>query len=125
MDKDIAKRMLRDAGMPVARSVTLTTADRGRGHVRGSRGEAGGAVFCEAGQFRLLGRRQQGARRRPAGPPRAPSALRYDHKLLVEEFIRGREIEVAVLGNDDPQASVPGEIVPAARVLFLRGEIPR
>jgi D-alanine-D-alanine ligase len=39
-------------------------------------------------------------------------ALRYDRKLLVEEFIQGREIEVAVLGNDDPQASVPGEIVP-------------
>ncbi len=40
------------------------------------------------------------------------AALRYDRKLLVEEFIQGREIEVAVLGNDDPQASVPGEIVP-------------
>jgi D-alanine-D-alanine ligase len=39
-------------------------------------------------------------------------ALRYDRKLLVEEFIRGREIEVAVLGNEDPRASVPGEIIP-------------
>jgi D-alanine-D-alanine ligase len=40
------------------------------------------------------------------------AAFRYDSKLLAEEFIEGREIEVAVLGNDDPQASVPGEIIP-------------
>jgi D-alanine-D-alanine ligase len=39
-------------------------------------------------------------------------ALRYDRKLLAEEFIRGREIEVAMLGNDEPRASVPGEIIP-------------
>ena len=39
-------------------------------------------------------------------------ALRYDRKVLVEEFIKGREIEVAVLGNDDPQASIPGEVLP-------------
>ena len=37
-------------------------------------------------------------------------ALRYDQKVLVEEFIDGREIEVAVLGNDTPMASVCGEI---------------
>ncbi len=39
-------------------------------------------------------------------------AARYDRKVLVEEFIDGRELEVSVLGNDDPIASVPGEIVP-------------
>ncbi|MEY2446793.1 MAG: D-alanine-D-alanine ligase [Acidimicrobiaceae bacterium] len=39
-------------------------------------------------------------------------ALRYDDHLLVEEAIVGREIEVAVLGNTMPRASVPGEIVP-------------
>ncbi|WP_040949613.1 D-alanine--D-alanine ligase [Gorillibacterium massiliense] len=38
-------------------------------------------------------------------------AFRYDRKIIVEEGVDGREIEVAVLGNDDPQASVPGEIV--------------
>jgi D-alanine-D-alanine ligase len=36
----------------------------------------------------------------------------YDYKLIVEEFVPAREIECAVLGNDDPQASVVGEIVP-------------
>ncbi|CAM4139339.1 D-alanine--D-alanine ligase [Saccharibacillus endophyticus] len=38
-------------------------------------------------------------------------ALRYDRKVLIETFIDGRELEVGVLGNDEPQASVPGEIV--------------
>lgn len=37
-------------------------------------------------------------------------ALRYDRKVIVEEFIDAREIEVSVLGNDEPKASVPGEI---------------
>ncbi|SFA79993.1 D-alanine-D-alanine ligase [Cohnella sp. OV330] len=38
-------------------------------------------------------------------------ALRYDRKVIVEEFVDAREIEVAVLGNDEPRASVAGEIV--------------
>jgi len=38
-------------------------------------------------------------------------ALRFDRKIIVEEFVDAREIEVSVLGNDDPRASVPGEIV--------------
>jgi D-alanine-D-alanine ligase len=40
-------------------------------------------------------------------------ARRYDEYLLVEEAVAGREIEVAVLGNADPRASLPGEIVPS------------
>lgn len=40
-------------------------------------------------------------------------AAKYDRKLIIEESIRGREIEVAVLGNDDPIASICGEICPA------------
>ena len=41
-------------------------------------------------------------------------AAAYDRKLIVEAFINGREIECAVLGNDRPEASVPGEIIPGA-----------
>ncbi|MDO4173879.1 MAG: D-alanine--D-alanine ligase family protein [Eubacteriales bacterium] len=40
-------------------------------------------------------------------------AFRYDAKVLVEEFIDGHEIEVAVIGNDTPSASVAGEIAPS------------
>jgi D-alanine-D-alanine ligase len=40
-------------------------------------------------------------------------AARFDRKLLAEQGIEAREIEVSVLGNDDPIASVPGEIIPS------------
>ncbi|MBN2813937.1 MAG: D-alanine--D-alanine ligase, partial [Bacteroidales bacterium] len=39
-------------------------------------------------------------------------AFDYDLKVVVEEEIRGREIECAILGNENPRASIPGEIVP-------------
>ena len=39
-------------------------------------------------------------------------ASKYDRTVIIEEAVKGREIEVAVLGNDDPIASVPGEIIP-------------
>jgi D-alanine-D-alanine ligase len=39
-------------------------------------------------------------------------AFQYDRKVIVEEYVEAREIEVGVLGNDEPQASVPGEILP-------------
>ncbi len=40
-------------------------------------------------------------------------AAQYDRRLLVEQGINAREIEVSILGNDDPQASVPGEVLPS------------
>ena len=39
-------------------------------------------------------------------------AFKFDLKIIVEEEIRGREIECAILGNDDPKASALGEIIP-------------
>lgn len=39
------------------------------------------------------------------------NAFKFDRKVIVEEFVDAREIEVAVLGNDHPEASVPGEIL--------------
>lgn len=46
--------------------------------------------------------------------PALEEALRYDKKALIEEFIKGREVEVAVMGNDSPVASVCGEIDPGS-----------
>lgn len=40
-------------------------------------------------------------------------ALKYDSRILVEKGINAKEVEVAVLGNENPETSVPGEIVPA------------
>lgn len=43
--------------------------------------------------------------------PAIETALRYDRKVIIEQAVDAREIEVSVLGNDEPRASVPGEIV--------------
>ena len=51
------------------------------------------------------------------------TALAYDDVLVIEEGITAREIEVAVLGNSSPEASLPGEILPGAGVLRLRGQV--
>lgn len=40
-------------------------------------------------------------------------ALLYDRRVIVEKFLMGQEIECSVLGNDEPQASLPGEIIPS------------
>lgn len=42
-------------------------------------------------------------------------AFRYDTKVLIEETVEGRELEVSVLGNEDPTASIPGEVIPQGR----------
>ncbi|MGB9892926.1 MAG: D-alanine--D-alanine ligase family protein [Candidatus Saccharicenans sp.] len=44
--------------------------------------------------------------------PAVDLAFRYDRKILVEKAILGREIECSVLGNENPQASLPGEVIP-------------
>jgi D-alanine-D-alanine ligase len=51
---------------------------------------------------------------RPALEEAVEVALRFDEWILVEEGIAGREIEVAVLGDRPPEASLPGEVVPGA-----------
>ena len=43
--------------------------------------------------------------------PAIREAFKYDERILIEEYIDGREIECSVLGNEDPEASLPGEII--------------
>ncbi len=50
------------------------------------------------------------------------TAARYDSKLLVEQGVDARELEVAVLGNHEPRASVVGEIVPCAEFYDYRAK---
>jgi len=45
--------------------------------------------------------------------PAIENAFLYDRKILVEEGIKGRELECSVLGNDEPLASLPGELIPS------------
>lgn len=110
MDKEVAKRLLRDAGIASARFRT----------VRGPLSPAAAEQICAGLGLPLFVKpanlgssvgvtKVAACRDLPAA---VAGALRYDGKVLVEEGIAGRELEVSVLGNDRRAASLAGEIVP-------------
>jgi len=113
MDKDVCKRLLRDAGVPVVPFEVVTTRrwEREPATVRAAAARLGSPLFVKpAGLGSSLG---VGKAATPAELDAAiERALALDTKVLIERAIDGREIEVAVLGNDEPRASLPGEIVP-------------
>ncbi len=115
MDKDVAKRLLVEAGIPVVPWVLV------RAHqltdeaavVERVFGELAPPVFVKPANLgSSVGTRKVKARDELL--PALNDALRYDEKVLVERAIDGREIEVAVLGDAHPEASLPGEICPRA-----------
>ena len=67
----------------------------------------------EARESGLVGRHLEGARRCANWKPRSKLAAQYDRKIIVERGIEGREFECSVLGNEDPAASMPCEILPS------------
>lgn len=110
MDKDVAKRLLRDAGIPVAPFITVLSRAEAP-----SWDEAVAAldapVFVKpANMGSSVGVSKAET---DADYPRAlDEAFSFDTKVLLERTIRGREIEISVLGNETPEASIPGEIAP-------------
>jgi D-alanine-D-alanine ligase len=112
MDKDVAKRLLRDAGIPVVDFTVVTSAAFARDPAAALSGAArlGWPLFVKpvnagssVGVSRVNG---------PDGlAPAVRAALAFDRKVLIERAVDAREIECAVLGNDEPVASVPGEIL--------------
>jgi D-alanine-D-alanine ligase len=108
MDKDVMKRLLREANLPTARFVVLRSPDLDTGAIVR---ELGLPVFVKPANLgSSVGITKVTDSAELAGAVRY--ALRFDRKALVEEYVAGREIEVAVLGNDRPEASICGEIVP-------------
>jgi D-alanine-D-alanine ligase len=109
MDKAVFKALLRDAGIPTTRAVVLRSVGEAEAAVAGAglplpvfvKPACGGSSVGVAKVKRLEDL-----------PPAVEAALRYDDRALVEEGIDARELECAVLGNDDPKSSIPGEIVP-------------
>jgi D-alanine-D-alanine ligase len=103
MDKDLFKSVLRDHGVPVTRSVTLRKPD-------GFESPFGFPVFVKPAR---LGSSVGITKARGVDELRAglELAFRHDEKVLVEEFVSGVEVECSVLGNEEPIASIPGEIV--------------
>lgn len=110
MDKDITKRLLRDAGLNVAPFVTLTRANRTQHNFASLSEKLGLPLFVKpANQGSSVGVSKVKTEQEFNEAVRL--AFSFDHKVLVESAIVGREIECAVLGNDEPAASVCGEVV--------------
>ena len=112
MDKDVAKRLLREAGLPVV-DFQVVTAAALRADPRAAlehAGELGYPLFVKpanAGSSVGVSR----VREPEALEAAVREALRFDRKVLLERGVNAREIECAVLGNDQPLASVPSEII--------------
>ncbi len=110
MDKDVMKRLFREAGLPTVEHIALK---RGEIDARWREGAErfGYPVFVKPAN---LGSSVGVAKAANDDELRAAldDAAQYDRKLIVERGVTGREIEVSVLGNDQPEASPPGEIVP-------------
>jgi D-alanine-D-alanine ligase len=115
MDKALFKDVMRAHGLPVVRSVLLkrkTWEQRPEETVAWIEAEIGYDCFVKPANLgSSVGISK--AHNRTELQSALDEAARYDRKLLVELAIDAREIEVSVLGNDEPIASVPGEIVPS------------
>ncbi|HKI10888.1 MAG TPA: D-alanine--D-alanine ligase family protein [Candidatus Acidoferrum sp.] len=114
MDKDVAKRLCQDAGIPVVpwMAVQRWQWEKDPATVKAEiEAKFEYPVFVKPA---TLG--SSVGMNKVHTAEELPSALNfaaeYGMKMLVEKAITGREIEVSVLGNHEPQASVPGEIVP-------------
>jgi D-alanine-D-alanine ligase len=103
MDKDLFKAVCRDKGIPVTKSVTVRNGDR-------PENPFGYPVFVKPARLgSSVGISKVGEE---AGLEDAIAlARRHDEKVLIEEFVQGVEVECGVLGNREPIASLPGEIV--------------
>ena len=111
MDKDVMKRLMRDAGIPNARFVTLTAINNKEFDYDRIKELLGPVVFVKPANLgSSVGISK--AKDEKSYKQAIEEAFKYDLKVIVEEEIIGREIECAVLGNAMPEASALGEIVP-------------
>ncbi len=110
MDKDVMKRLLRDARIPISKFLTFERGEKDKIRFADIKRVLGMPVFVKPAN---LGSSVGISKVSNSGkfPAAVREAFRYDNKILIEENIHGREIECAVLGNDKPVASLPGEIV--------------
>jgi D-alanine-D-alanine ligase len=104
MDKDLFKAVMRDQGIPVTQNITLRA-----GSVAEPENPFGYPVFVKPAR---LGSSVGITKAHDEQELRAGIELAFEHdeKVLVEEFVSGTEVEVGVLGNREPFASLVGEI---------------
>ena len=121
MDKDVAKRLMRDGGLPIARFLTFVRGDAPA--FEAVVAELGRPVFVKPARLgSSVGISKAGTGQEFAQA--LAEAFRHDRKILVEEYVRGREIECGVLEGEDGSltASLPGEIAPSNRHGFYTYE---
>jgi D-alanine-D-alanine ligase len=112
MDKDVMKRLLRDAGLPICKFRALKSHEKipGYGEITAQLGSpAGSPLFVKPAN---MGSSVGISKVRGEGEYLAAvnEAFHYDTKILIEEFIKGRELECSVLGNEEVKASIVGEV---------------
>jgi len=111
MDKDVMKRLLRDAGIPIADFLVFnqhSIDDINFGQVTEKLGLPLFIKPANLGSSVGISKVEKEKDFLKA----TQMAFQYDHKIIIEEYIAGREIECSVLGNENPMASLPGEIIP-------------
>ncbi len=110
MDKEVMKRLLRDSQIPVAKWVSLRSHERSQYSYQQISQQLGPTVFVKpANMGSSIGVHKvtNESEYRKA----IEDAFQYDNKIVIEEQIKGREIECSVLGNENPRASLPGEVI--------------
>ncbi len=120
MDKDAMKRLFRDAGLPIVKHLTVLRRDWEQDPARVRRQVERSLRYPVFVKPANLGSSVgvSKARARSELAPAMQLAAEYDRKLIIEQAVGGkkgkaREIECSVLGNDDPIASIAGEVVPS------------
>jgi D-alanine-D-alanine ligase len=118
MDKDIMKSLFIAANLPIVKHVTILRRDWEKDPKRVEKqvGKLKYPVFVKPANLGSSVGISKAHNRKELGPA-IEEAAKFDRKIVIEQGVGGtkdkaREIECSVLGNDEPQASVPGEIVP-------------
>ncbi|HTJ49773.1 MAG TPA: D-alanine--D-alanine ligase family protein [Cyclobacteriaceae bacterium] len=117
MSKIIAKRLLKDAGLPVTRFLTYNFTEKESisfSEISSTLGLPFMVKSASLGSSVGVSKVNNEKDFEVA----VEEAFRYDDAMIIEEFITGREIECAILGNYPPQASNPGEVVISSKYEF-------
>jgi D-alanine-D-alanine ligase len=111
MVKDAMKRLLRDAQIPIGKFITIKSHEKAPSFAEAA-SVLGNPVFVKpANMGSSVGINK--VHNENEYTAALKEAFQYDTKIIIEENIPGREIECAVLGNEEPSAAVPGEIIPS------------
>jgi|SRR5579862_834839 len=111
MDKDVMKRLLQQASIPIARFVTVHSHHKDRVSFQEICANLGLPFFIKPANLgSSVGISK--VKSEEEFLPALDKAFQFDRKVILEEFIQGREIECSVLGNEYPLASLPGELIP-------------